>query len=81
MATTLSLTGTVTTVLRSDELSCPSCVPKIERALERLAGVARARVRFAAGRIEVQHDPQQVTTDALVRAVRRVGYEAHLSVF
>lgn len=26
------------TILRSDELSCPSCVPKIEKALNALPG-------------------------------------------
>ncbi|MBV0893585.1 heavy metal transport/detoxification protein, partial [Paracoccus sp. Z118] len=26
------------TILRSDELSCPSCVPKIEKALRGLPG-------------------------------------------
>lgn len=71
----------VNTVLRSDELSCPSCVTKIEKSLQALAGVERAKVRFNAGRIEVEHDPARASAEQLVEAVRRVGYEARPSAF
>ena len=68
------MSNTVTTVLRSDELSCPSCVIKIEKALRALPGVETAQVRFNTGRIEVEHDPQRVPVDALVQTVQRIGY-------
>ena len=71
----------VRTVLRSDELSCPSCVPKIEKALNALPGVEKAEVRFNTGKIEVQHDPAQTAVEALVEAVRGTGYEARPSAF
>jgi copper chaperone CopZ len=64
------------TILRSDELSCPSCVPKIEKALNALPGVEKAEVRFNTGRIEVEHDPAQSSIEALVAAIRGTGYEA-----
>lgn len=69
------------TLLRSDELNCPSCVPKIEKALSRLDGVTQAEVHFATGRIEVEHDPERVKAERLVAAVREVGYEARVSAF
>lgn len=69
------------TVLRSDELSCPSCVPKIEKALRDLPGVEKAEVRFNIGKIEVEHDPEQSSVDALVAAIRGTGYEARPSAF
>ncbi|WP_417538489.1 heavy-metal-associated domain-containing protein [Marinobacter sp.] len=68
-------------ILRSDELNCPSCVPKIEKALAQVAGVTRAKVHFSTGRIEVEYDPEQVKTDQLVSAVNKVGYEARVSAF
>ena len=43
------------TTLRSQELTCPSCVAKIEKALGALDGVELAKVPQH-GRIEVQHD-------------------------
>ncbi len=69
------------TLLRSDELSCPSCISKIEKALRRLDGVTDATVHFSTGRIEVEHDPDRVDPERLREAVREVGYESHVSAF
>ena len=69
------------TLLRSDELSCQSCVPKIEKALLALPGVTAAEVKFASGRIEVEHDPALADVDALVKALPRTGYTARPSAF
>ncbi len=69
------------TLLRSQELSCPSCVAKIENALKALNGVSEAKVFFNTGKIEVQHDPQVVKAEDLVKAVKSVGYEAREAAF
>lgn len=69
------------TVLRSQELSCPSCVAKIEKALIALGGVNKATVFFNTGRIEVEHDPQLSSVDELLKAIRTAGYEASISPF
>lgn len=69
------------TILRSQELTCPSCVAKIEKALDAVDGVETAKVHFATGRIEVQHDPARASVDALVKAVRSAGYDAKPSAF
>jgi copper chaperone CopZ len=69
------------TLLRSRELSCPSCVAKIEKALQSVPGVENARVHFNTGRIEVEHDPAQASVPQLVEAVRGAGYEAQPSAF
>ncbi len=69
------------TVLRSQELSCPSCVAKIEKALKAVKGVEEATVHFNTGRIEVQHDPAVASDEELVKAVRGAGYEARVAPF
>ena len=69
------------TQLRSKELSCPSCVAKIEKALTALDGVDSAEVHFNTGRIEVEHDPDQVDSDQLVESVKSAGYNARISSF
>jgi copper chaperone len=69
------------TTLRSQELSCPSCVAKIEKALGAVDGVETAKVYFNTGRIEVKHDDTRASVDDLVKAVRSAGYEAKPSVF
>ncbi|HSM55028.1 MAG TPA: heavy metal-associated domain-containing protein [Candidatus Sulfomarinibacteraceae bacterium] len=68
------------TILRSNELSCPSCVAKIEKALHGVQGVSEAKVHFNTGRIEVEHDAE-ADSEALEKAVRDAGYEAQVSPF
>lgn len=63
----------MTTILRSDEFTCPSCVAKIEKSLAELEGVTAATVHFATGRIEVEHDPAVAGATDLVDRVRRAG--------
>ena len=69
------------TLLRSQELTCPSCVAKIEKTLRALEGVEDAKVHFNTGRIEVVHDPQRIQPDALVKAVKSAGYAAKVAPF
>jgi copper chaperone len=69
------------TLLRSQELSCPSCVAKIEKALLGVDGVTAATVHFNTGRIEIEHDPAAAPTAQLIQAVRKVGYEAAAAPF
>ncbi|MDO5495328.1 MAG: heavy metal-associated domain-containing protein [bacterium] len=69
-----------TTTLRAEGFSCPSCVTKIEKSLTRVPGVAAAKVHFASGRIEVDHD-SSVTPNQLVDDVAKVGYRSRVSAF
>ncbi len=69
------------TILRSDDLSCPSCVSNIESSLNRLQGVEKATVHFSTGRIEVMHQPGLVSESELVKAVGRAGYDSKVSQF
>jgi len=69
------------TVLRSTELSCPSCVAKIEKGLRALDGVRQAKVHFTTGRIEVEHDADRTSPEVLVKAIRDAGYNATISAF
>jgi len=56
-------------------------VAKIEGALKALNGVSNAKVFFNTGKIEVQHDPQVVRAEDLIKAVMSVGYEAREAAF
>ncbi len=67
------------TILRSSELSCPSCIVKIEKSLKAVPGVSEAKVHFTTGRIDVEHDDRQAPVEKLVEAVRAAGYEARSS--
>ena len=69
------------TILRSKDLSCPSCIVKIEKALKSERGVSDAKVFFNSGRIEVQHNEEVVEPQKLVEIVQSIGYTTIISPF
>lgn len=69
------------TILRSDELNCPSCVNNIESSLNQTEGVTKATVHFTTGRIEIEHDADTIATEELQEVVRKTGYETSISNF
>lgn len=74
-------TATQRTLLRAEGFTCPSCVNKIEGALNRMPGVETAKVHFNTSRIEVDHDPAAVSPEDIVAAIRNAGYKATPSAF
>lgn len=73
--------ATIRTLFRAEGFSCPSCVTKIEKQVGRLDGVKAVEVKFASGRVEVEHDPSLATTDEIVAALAKAGYTAAPSAF
>lgn len=69
------------TILRSKDLSCPSCIATIEKDLKNREGVEDATVHFATGRIEVVHDKEAVSGKDLADAVTSLGYKTSVSAF
>jgi Cu+-exporting ATPase len=55
-------------------MSCASCVLRVERALEAVAGVNEASVNLATEEASVSADAS-VTADSLAAAVRKAGYD------
>lgn len=78
---TNATTSTITTTLRAEGFSCPSCVDAIEKRVGRLAGVSSVRVAFASSRIEIVHDPAVASVDALIKAVAKAGYQSRVAAF
>ena len=56
-------------------MTCASCVARVERALERVPGVAEATVNFATQQATVVFPSGQVSLADLRRAVEAAGYE------
>jgi len=63
-------------VFQLDNLHCPSCVTRIERAVNGMPGVTAARLAFAAGRLTVEYDETRTSSQAIADAVGRLGYPA-----
>ena len=56
-------------------MTCASCVARVEKALSRVEGVARASVNLAANTATVMADPEKTRMASLVSAIRDTGYE------
>jgi Cu+-exporting ATPase len=56
-------------------MTCASCVMRVEKALAKVPGVARASVNLATEKASVDADAS-VPLDALLAAVRKAGYDA-----
>lgn len=61
-------------VMKLDELSCPSCMAKIEEALNTINGVEMVKVLFNASKVKAEFDDNQVTATDLVSKVEGLGY-------
>lgn len=63
-------------VLDIEGMTCASCAARIERGLQKLAGVKEAAVNLASERATVSYDPGQIDIGQLVQKVEAVGYQA-----
>ena len=62
------------TALQIDDMSCASCVGRVERALAAVPGVVSAHVNLASGRADIRHSG--VDPASLARIVTEAGYPA-----
>ena len=65
-----------TTLLQISGMHCASCVSSVEKALRNLEGVGTVAVNLAIGQAQIEHDPAQVSPEALAEAVRSTGFGA-----
>ena len=64
--------------LAIDGMHCASCVARVERELQSVAGVREATVNLSAEDARVTFLPAALDVSALERAVERAGYAAHI---
>lgn len=65
-----------TTELGIEDMTCASCVGRVEKALRQIPGVIEANVNLATERARVRHSAGIVTTTMLEAAVEQAGYKA-----
>lgn len=59
-------------------MTCSGCAGRVQRALAQSPGAAEASVDLASGTASVTYDPATTNAEALVAAVRQVGYQAQV---
>ncbi|MBK5211775.1 MAG: copper-translocating P-type ATPase [Coriobacteriia bacterium] len=61
-------------------MTCASCSAVIEKVLGRVSGVVSAPVNLASETVTVTFDPRVVSIDALIKTVKKAGYDAVVKV-
>jgi P-type Cu+ transporter len=59
-------------------MTCAACSGRVQRTLEKTAGVASASVNLLTNSATVDYDPAVTSPDRLVEAIRETGYGAEL---
>lgn len=62
-------------VIQLETLTCPSCVKKIESALNRLEGVNSVKVLFNSSKVKAEFDASQISVDEIKETIDKLGYE------
>jgi copper chaperone CopZ len=57
-----------------EPLSCPSCIIKIERTLEKKEGVEEARVLFNSSKVKVEYNEVQASEEVLQETIEMLGF-------
>jgi copper ion binding protein len=65
----------VKTTLQLEQLTCPSCVKRIETALARTPGVESAKVSFTSSKVKAEFDEEKVKAEDIKMAVEKLGYQ------
>ena len=61
-------------VFQMETLTCPTCVKKIEAALNNTPGVEKVDVLFNTSKAKIQFDEDSVSVDRLKLVLRKLGY-------
>ena len=57
-----------------EELTCPTCINKIEGVLARQKGVDKVKVLFNSSKVDVKFNAEEITTEELAELIRKTGY-------
>lgn len=60
-------------VMQLDELSCPSCMQKIQAGVSQQDGVESVKVLFNASKVKAEYDEAVTNPDELTQAVTDLG--------
>lgn len=61
--------------LKLGELTCPSCLTKIENALKSTKGINSVKVMFNASKVKAEFDEDQIQADEIAKVITGLGYE------
>ncbi|MHA0856414.1 heavy-metal-associated domain-containing protein [Paenibacillus sp. CMAA1364] len=64
-----------TMTLQLEQLTCPSCIKKIEKALGNQEGIHEVKVLFTSSKVKVQYDTSVIASEAISKIVTKLGFQ------
>ncbi|EKN68967.1 copper chaperone [Schinkia azotoformans MEV2011] len=64
-----------TVKFQMEELTCPSCIKKIEGVLSKQEGVSEVKVLFNSSKVKVIFDENLVSAENLASTIKKLGYQ------
>lgn len=64
-----------TTKIKLEELTCPSCIRKIEKLLLKTPGVEQAQVHFNSSKVKVSFDEEVIPEKEIAAKIEKLGYK------
>lgn len=62
-------------IIQLGTLTCPSCMQKIENALNQQIGVEKVKVLFNASKVKAGFQPEKTSPEMLRKVIEGLGYE------
>lgn len=66
------------TTLKLETLTCPSCMQKINDAVNKLEGVDTTKILFDSSKARVIYDDQLTSEEEIMKQINRTGYEVEV---
>ncbi|CEI81460.1 Copper chaperone CopZ [Oceanobacillus oncorhynchi] len=60
--------------IQLESLTCPSCIQKIESAVQKQQGVAKVNVLFHAGKVKTEINSKVTSANKLSEVIEKLGY-------
>ncbi len=70
---------TVTSVFRVEGMTCGGCELGVKMRVEKLDGVTAVDASHEDGTATVTYDPEKMTPEVIVEAIKTLGYQAELA--
>lgn len=61
--------------IQLEELTCPSCINKIEAAVSKMDGVSEVKVLFNSSKVKATFDEEVTNEEQIKKTITNLGYE------
>lgn len=61
--------------IQLEELTCPSCINKIEAAVSRMEGVSEVKVMFNSSKVKATFNEEITNEEQIKKTITDLGYE------